>query len=164
MAVLFYLFYAFVWVISFLPLGVLYIFSYLIYFLAYYVVKYRRAVVRTNLKNSFPELSEKEIVRIEKGYYLHFADIVMETVKLLHISDDEMRHRMQFSNPEVLGEFFENGKSVVILLGHYGNWEWIPSIYMNYDGIVGGELYRPLNNKYFDQFFLKLRSRFGQYS
>lgn len=161
MAVVFYIFYAFVWLISFLPLQVLYIFSYLIYFLAYYVVKYRRKVVRDNLKNSFPEMSEAEIVKIEKGYYLHFADIVMETVKLMHISDDEMRHRMQFSNPEVLGDFFENGKSVVILLGHYGNWEWIPSIYMNYDGIVGGELYRPLNNKYFDQFFLKLRSRFG---
>ncbi len=161
MVVLFYVFYVFVWLISFLPLRVLYIFSYLIYFLAYYVARYRRAVVRTNLKNSFPEMSEKEIVKIERGYYLHFADIVMETVKLMHISDDEMRHRMQFSNPEVLGDFFENGKSVVILLGHYGNWEWIPSIYMNYDGIVGGELYRPLNNKYFDQFFLKLRSRFG---
>lgn len=161
MIILYYIFYAFVWLISLLPLPVLYVFSYLIYLIAYYLVKYRRAVVRMNLTNSFPEKSEREIIDIEKGYYLHFADVIVETVKLMHISDDEMKHRMQFSNPEVLGDFFESGKSVVVLLGHYGNWEWIPSIYTNYEGVVGGELYRPMNNKFFDGFFLKLRSRFG---
>lgn len=161
MIVLYYIFYAFVWLISFLPLPVLYLLSYVIYGLAYYVVKYRRKVVRTNLVNSFPEKSLEEIEKIEKAYYLHFADVVVETIKLMHISDDEMRQRMQFTNPEVLSDFCEKGKSVIVMLGHYGNWEWIPSIYMNYDGIVGGELYRPLKNKFFDGFFLKLRSRFG---
>lgn len=161
MIVLYYIFYAFVWCLSFLPLPVLYLFSYVIYFLAYYVVKYRRGVVRENLLRSFPEKSLEEIVKIEKDYYLHFADVVVETVKLMHISDEEIRHRMQFTNPEVISDFCKNGKSMIMLLGHYGNWEWIPSIYLNYEGIIGGELYRPLNNKFFDSFFLKLRSRFG---
>ncbi len=161
MIVLYYIFYAFVWLLSWLPLNVLYLFSYAIYFLSYYLVKYRRKVVRQNLVNSFPEKSLEEIVKIEKAYYLHFSDIVVETLKLMHISDEEIRRRMRFNNPEVIREFCDQGKSIVLLLGHYGNWEWIPSLYLNYDGIIGGELYRPLKNKFFDEFFLKLRSRFG---
>ncbi len=161
MVVLYYIFYAIVWTLSWLPLSILYGLSYVVYVLAYYVVGYRRKVVRQNLLNSFPDKSEEEIVKIEKDYYLHLADTLVETIKLLHISDEEMKKRMYFSNPEELGRFFDEGKSVVILLGHYGNWEWITSVYLFYHDIVGGELYRPLNNKYFDQFFLKLRSRFG---
>ncbi len=161
LTVLFYLFYAFVWVLSWLPLGVLYLFSDIVYLLAYYVIRYRRKVVRTNLVNSFPDKSADEIVKIEKGYYLHLADTLVETIKLLHISDEEIKRRMHFTNPEEMGRLFDEGKSVIALLGHYGNWEWITSIYLNYHDIVGGELYRPLKNKYFDNFFLKLRSRFG---
>ena len=159
--VLYYLFYAVVWTLSWLPLTFLYGISYVLYGVVYRLVRYRRAVVRQNLTNSFPDKSLQEIKKIEKDYYLHLTDTFMETVKLLHISDEEMKKRMYFPNPEELGRFFEEGKSVVILLGHYGNWEWIPSVYLNYHDIVGGELYRPLNNKYFDAFFLKLRSRFG---
>lgn len=160
MIVLYYILFSFLWVLAWLPLGALYLIADLIYFVAYYVVRYRRKVVRTNIHNSFPEKSEAEKIKIEKAYYLHFADLVVETIKLLHISDDEIRRRMHFSNPEVLYETCKK-KSVVVLLGHYGNWEWIPSIFIGVKGIVMGELYRPMKNKHFDRFFLKLRGRFG---
>ena len=163
MRILYYLFYAVVWTLAWLPLSVLYLLSDFVYFLIYYVVKYRRKVVRENLVSSFPDKSLEEIVKIEKDYYLHLSDTFVETVKLIHISDECMRKHMHFSNPEEMGRHFEAGNSVVALLGHYCNWEWITSIYMNYDTtkFVGGELYRPLKNKYFDNFFLNLRSRFG---
>lgn len=161
MVVVFYIFYIFVWLIAWLPLPVLYVFSYPIYFIGYYVVKYRRGVVRTNLRNSYLEKSEKELIDIEKRFYLFFADVVVETLKLVHISDDEMRRRMHFTNPEALGDLFEKGRSALILLAHYGSWEWSPSLYLNYDGVVGAELYRPIREKHFNEFFLKLRSRFG---
>lgn len=160
-ALLYYIFYAFVWLIAWLPLPVLYGLSDFLYLIIYYVVGYRKKVVRANLKNSFPEKSSAELLSIEKQFYRHFSDVFIETVKLLHITDEEIEKRMYFSNPEMLSDFIAKGKSVVILLGHYGNWEWIPSIYRNYNNLVGGELYRPLNNKYFDSFFLKLRGRFG---
>ncbi len=160
-AVLYYLFYVVVWTLAWLPLRVLYLLSGVIYFFIYYVVGYRKKIVRRNLANSFPEKTKKELRKIEKEYYSHFADTTIETLKLLHMSDEEMRKRMYFSNPEEMGRFFDRNQSVIILLGHYGNWEWITSIYMYYSGIVGGELYRPLKNKYFDNFFLNLRSRFG---
>jgi KDO2-lipid IV(A) lauroyltransferase len=114
-----------------------------------------------NLQRSFPEKSKKELRRIERQYYLHFADMVVETLKLLHISDKEIQKRMYFSNPEEIRHFFDEKKSVIILLGHYGNWEWVTSIYLHYSGIIGGELYRPMKNKRFDRFFLQLRKRFG---
>lgn len=160
-ALLYYLFYAVVWVLAWLPLGALYCISDFLFLILYYLVGYRKKVVRENLKNSFPEKNDAELLRLEKDFYRHFTDIFIETIKLLHVSDEEMEKRMHFSNPEMISDFVAQGKSVVILLGHYGNWEWIPSIYRNYDNLVGGELYRPLKNRYFDSFFLKLRGRFG---
>lgn len=163
MAVLYYITYSLLWLLSWLPLRVMYWVSDVIYLLVYYVVRYRRKVVRTNLVNSFPEKSLEEIVRIEKQYYLHFSDLFFETVKLMHISNEEIKKRMHFSNPEVMYDICQHN-SAVVLLGHYGNWEWIPSIFIDAKGFVAGELYRPLKNKYFDGFFLKLRSRFGTFN
>ncbi|MBP5456962.1 MAG: lysophospholipid acyltransferase family protein [Paludibacteraceae bacterium] len=164
MAVLYYLFlYPLLWLISCLPFCVMYAISDVIYFLVYHVVRYRRKVVRTNLTNSFPEKSLEEIRRIEKEYYSHFSDLFFETVKLMHISDEEIKKRMHFSNPELMYDICQNN-SAVVLLGHYGNWEWIPSIFIDAKGFIAGELYRPMKNKYFDGFFLKLRSRFGTFN
>ncbi|MCK9156061.1 MAG: lysophospholipid acyltransferase family protein [Paludibacteraceae bacterium] len=163
MVVLFYFLYSILWILAWLPLEVLYVISYFLYFLVYYVVRYRLNVVRNNLKNSFPEMTDKERLRIEKDYYLHFADLFFETVKLMHISDAEIKKRMHFTNPELLYNICQNN-SAVVMLGHYGNWEWIPSIFIDAKGFVAGELYRPLNNKYFDGFFLKLRQRFGTFN
>lgn len=159
--VLYYLFYGLIWILAWLPLSMLYGLSGIMYLIVYYVAGYRKKVVRRNLRNSFPEKSNRELLKIEKEYYLHFTDTFVETLKLLHISDREMQKRMYFTNPEEMRRFFDNRQSVVILLGHYGNWEWITSIYLHYSGIIGGELYRPLKNEYFDRFFLNLRARFG---
>lgn len=163
-AVVFYIFYAFVWVLAWLPLPVLYVITYPVYLLLYYVVRYRKKVVRRNLTNSFPDKSLKEIKQIERRFYLHFVDVFTETLKLIHISDEEMQRRMHFVNPEMMANFAKEKKSMIVMLGHYGNWEWITSIFIDYkniDGFVAGELYRPLKNKYFDSFFLSLRKRFG---
>ena len=88
--------------LAILPYRALYFLSDLIYPLLYYVIRYRRKVVHANLVNSFPDKSEKEILDIEKGFYRHFCDYVMETVKLLHISDEEMRKRMRFINCDII--------------------------------------------------------------
>lgn len=150
--------------VALLPLGVLYGVSSLLYYIVYYVVRYRRKVVARNLSRSFPEKSAAEIRRIEKDFYRFFADYMVETIKLLHISDNEMRRRMEFVDAEVVDRFTSQGRSVMLLLGHYGNWEWVPSLTLwcsMGDNVVGSQIYRPLSNKWFDEFFLHLRSRFG---
>lgn len=149
-----------------LPLSVLYpMVSTPIYFLVYHLVGYRRKVVRQNLSESFPELTENERRDIERRFYRNFADYVVETVKLLHISDEEMRGRMTFEGIEEIDLLFAEGKSIVAYFSHTGNWEWAPSITMwtavhPGEGIEFCQVYRPLKDVWADQFFLRLRSRF----
>ena len=144
------------------PYGVLYALSSLIYPLVYYVVGYRRIVVHANLVNSFPEKSEQEIRQIEKRFYRHFCDYVMETVKLMHISDEEMRRHMRFTNPEYIEQLRRDGRPIFLYLGHQANWEYIISVTMWISPeLSAGQIYHPLSNKIMDKLIYRLRSRFN---
>ena len=144
------------------PYRVLYILSALIYPIAYHVVRYRRKVVHSNLVNSFPEKSEKEILDIEKGFYRHFCDYIMETLKLMHISDEEMRRRMRFTNSEMIEEIRSDGRPIFLYLGHQCNWEYIISITMWTDPSLSAcQIYHPLSSKVMDKLIYRLRSRFN---
>lgn len=149
-------------IIALLPYSVLYLFSSMIYPILYYVIRYRREAVHSNLINSFPEKSEKEIIEIEKNFYRHFCDYVMETLKLLHISDDEIRRRMRFTNSELIEELREDGRPFFIYLGHQCNWEYIISITLWISpSITAYQIYHPLSNKIMDKLIYRLRSRFN---
>lgn len=151
--------------VAILPFRVLYIFSDMVYPLIYYVVGYRRKVVRTNLTKSFPELDLKEIVKIEKKFYRHFCDYVFETIKLLHISDKQMQSRLRFTNIEEIEKRRGDGRPFFIYLAHQGNWEYVTSIALwCKPGLQGCQIYHPLSNKTMDKFFLRLRSRFNTVS
>ena len=149
-------------IIALLPYSVLYLFSSMIYPILYYVIRYRREAVHSNLINSFPDKSEKEIIEIEKNFYRHFCDYVMETLKLLHISDDEIRRRMRFPNSELIEELREDGRPFFIYLGHQCNWEYIISITLWISpSITAYQIYHPLSNKIMDKLIYRLRSRFN---
>ena len=154
--------YFYFWLHALLPLKILYILSDILFFPMFYIVRYRRKLVYQNMKDSFPEKSEKEIRRMEKAFYHHFCDYIVETIKLLHISDKETRKRVKFHNTEALQEIVDNGGSCLMLLGHYGNWEFVPSVtlWMRKGSVIFAQIYRPLKNKWFDRFFLKLRGRY----
>ena len=108
-----YILYGFIWLISFLPLRILYLVADLNYLLLYYVVHYRRGVVRTNLCNSFPEKSLREIKVIERKYYKHLADLSIELYKLWHMSEASIRKRCVFKNTELPQSYFNEGRSVI---------------------------------------------------
>lgn len=147
--------------IALLPLRALYAVSSLICFVVHRVVRYRLRVVRTNLRNAFPEKTEKELKAIEKEFYTYLCDIIVETVKLLHISDKELMRRVEIHGTEVVKEYARQGHPIILYLGHYCNWEWVPSLTLRVDEPkVMGALYRPLRNKVMDRVMLKLRSRF----
>jgi KDO2-lipid IV(A) lauroyltransferase len=159
-AVLYYIFYGIIWMLTFLPLGVLYILSDFIFLLLYYFPSYRRKVVGTNLKNSFPEKSEKELRVIEKRFYHHLSDLFLETFKLIHMSEKQQLRRFTYSNLEVIDKLRNENRDVVALLGHYNNWEW-PTLlpkFMKYPTVI---IYKPLQNKYFNNFINKQRSKYG---
>lgn len=148
------------WGISILPMPILYILSDILFVLLYYIVGYRRKVVKHNLALTLPEKSEKERKQIAKAFYVHLCDILVETVKSLTISEKEINRRFQFKNPEVLQELYDQEKSVLLMCGHYASWEWsgILTKHMPYQGLA---VYKKLRNPYFDKLVKKIRGKFG---
>jgi KDO2-lipid IV(A) lauroyltransferase len=159
-AIAYYIFYGINWILSLLPLRILYLFSDLVYFALYYVVSYRRKVVSINLKNSFPEKTDEERKTIEKKFYRHLADLIVEILKLTHMSDKEQNKRFTYSNLEVIDKLREEKRDIIAVMGHYNNWEW-PTLlpgYLKYKTII---IFKPLQNKYFNGFFNNQRSKHG---
>ena len=159
-AISYYLFYLTNWLITLLPLSVLYLFSDLIFLLLYYFPSYRRKVVATNLKNAFPEKSDEELKSIGKKFYKHLADLFIETFKVTHMSLVEQNKRFTYSNLEIIDKLREDKRDIIAVLGHYNNWEW-PTLlpyYLKYKIII---IYRPLKNKYFDRHIYNQRSKNG---
>lgn len=158
----YYLVYGTFSLIAMLPFGALYFISDILYGLVYKVVGYRKKVVRKNLRNSFPEKSKSELMHIEKEFYRHFCDYFVETIKTLRITDKEIRERMVFENIDVIDELTKDGNSCLLSMGHYGNWEWIPSIILHIpERIKLGMVYKRLSSKDFEDLFLRIRARFG---
>lgn len=153
--------YGFLWLYSWLPLQIQYFFSDICYLILYYVIRYRRRVVRINLENAFPEKSQAERLEIEKKYYRHLCDLFVEMYRMWHMSAREIRERCVFTNPEVIQRYFEQGRSVVVVLGHYGNWEWMASygLWMS-DDVDFFTLYKPLHDPVADRVMRSIRSRF----
>jgi KDO2-lipid IV(A) lauroyltransferase len=147
------------WLISLLPLSALYRLSGLIYYIVL-MVGYRRKIILKNLSKAFPEKDSEWRKIILHKFYRHFCDLFVETLKLQHISDKELQRRITFSNTSVINEANDQGKDVIAILGHYGNWEWVPAINLHTKA-KGYSVYRPLKNKQFDRYMLNLRSRFG---
>ena len=149
-------------VLSHLPMWVHYRFADILYPLIYYVVRYRRDVVRRNLTDSFPEKSLKDIKKTERKFYRWFCDYIVETFKMATISREEMSRRMTFRGTEAIDRLVEKGISCGVMLGHYCNWEWISTLPLAVSpkGLCA-ELYHPLENPETNEFFLQLRQRFG---
>jgi KDO2-lipid IV(A) lauroyltransferase len=159
-AIGYYLFYGINWIITLLPLPVLYVFSDFLYLVLYYVVSYRRKVVATNLKNSFPEKTDKELKIIEKKFYRHLSDILIETFKSTHMTRANQKKRFTYSNLEIIDKLREEKRDIIAIMGHYNNWEW-PTLlpyYLKYKTII---IYKPLQNKYFNRFINNHRSEHG---
>ena len=145
-----------------LPLRVLYIVSDLAYPILYYIIRYRRRLVRENLRCSFPEKSEKEILHIEKKFYRNLCDVFIEAFKCLNISDDEMRRRVEVRNCELPERLAAEGRNIFMLLGHMGCWEWYQEVGERYTAPRRGcEIYRRQHNTYFDSLMHEIRSRWN---
>lgn len=145
-----------------LPLSILYIVSDLAYLVVYYLVRYRRPVVRVNLTSAFPDKNLREIKKIEKKYYRYLGDQIVETLKLLHISDAELQKRVKVTNAEAVNNCLSRGSNAVLLMGHYNNWEWVQEITRYFiPTAFMVSIYHPLNHEPWDKIFIQLRSRWN---
>lgn len=147
--------------LSLFPLRVLYLLADFLYFLAYRIFKYRKKVIVENLKKAFPEKEEKEIQDITKRFYRNLADIIVEILKTLSLSEKELLERVQVSNPELPQQFVDSQQSLIALTGHLCNWEWLLSACMARFKYPIDAVYKPLSSQFADKLMLAIRSRFG---
>jgi len=151
----------FLYLTSLLPFWFLYFIADTLFLVLYYIVHYRKKVVKENLLNSFPEKTQKERDHIAKEYFKYLADLIVETIKTISISEKEIQQRVIPVNPGILDKYFEQGRSVIAVSGHYCNWEYAALNFCLYDDKKFMIVYKPLSNEFFDDFFKKIRSRFG---
>lgn len=155
------LYYLFLIPLSRMPFAMLYALSDFMFFVLYYLVGYRKDVVFKNLKNSFPEKSDKELKSIQKQFFRHLCDLIVESIKGFTISTRQIMSRVHFKNNEVLDKYFDQGKSIVIITGHYNNWEMVGTSSGTGIRHQGLGIYKPLSNKFFDGKMRKSRERHG---
>jgi len=135
-----------------------YLFSDLLYFLIYRVARYRRKVVSENLRKSFPEKSEKELAKIEVDFYHGFSDMLFETLYFTHINLKKQRKRLVLDNFELMSKLLDEGRNVILVAGHFGNWEFF-QLFQEQLPECNYFVYKRLGSNTFDQFYKKLRSR-----
>ena len=154
-------YYLFVLPLSKLPLWITYRFSDLFFLLLITVFPYRKKVIEGNIARSFPHLTKKEQRKIKRSFYRYFADMLLEGVKNLGISEKELRKRFVIKNPELMEELYKQNKSVLLVSAHYMNWEWMitgQDLFFPHQAIGIG---MPLTSGYWDKKINTLRSRFG---
>lgn len=148
------------YILSLLPFWIIFGLAKISYFLLFVVIGYRKKVVYENLKNSFPHKSELEIHLEAKRFYRHFCEIFIESVKLLTISRKQIKKRYSFKNIELLEEFYSQKKSIILYAAHFGNWEWMASLQLHTKYQMYS-FYQKQSNKYFNDFMIQIRERFG---
>ena len=153
-------FYGFCRLLTSLPLRCLYLLSDFFFVLAYYIVRYRRKVVKENLRNSFPEKTERERRKIARRFYRYLCDFFIEIFVLTSARQEQIQRRIHFSNFEIFNDLYRKGKQIFFVTGHYGNWEWLTAL-EHTTPYHHATIYQPLENKFFDRFFYDLRSKQG---
>lgn len=155
------LFYGIVYTFSLLPFSILYGFSWILYVLLNYVIGYRRKVIYHNIKNSFPEKSDKEIKEIQKKFYKNFSDYLVETLKTLSISIEELNKRHRFTNIKLFRKYELEGRNVMMMAGHIFNWEWFVSTGPNVQTPTTVAVYHKVKNKFWNEQINNIRGKFG---
>lgn len=161
MRITYYIFYFFTRSFAIVPFWALQLLSFKTFFLFYFIIPYRKKVIRQNIERSFPKYTKAEHIKIVKGFYHNLCDILLEGIKGFSITKNELQKRYIFLNPEVMNDFFDKGQDVVAVGAHYANWEW---------GIIAAPMqlkhklyafYTPLTNKPMDAYMRENRKKWG---
>jgi Kdo2-lipid IVA lauroyltransferase/acyltransferase len=160
-ALIYYISLPWTYLISSLPFWFLYRLSDLMFIVVYYLMGYRKQVVFSNLKNSFIEKTDEQILKIQRDFYRYFCDLIVESIKNLTISPSTLRKRLIFKNLEVFQKYYDNEQSIIVMMGHWGNWELGGSRFAIDAPHRPYVIYHPQHNRYFDGLAKKMRSRLG---
>lgn len=161
-AILFWLFYPSLWIISVLPFPLLYLYSDFLYFLAYHIIGYRKKTVRNNLALAFPEKTPQELLVIEKKFYHHMCDMFLEMIKSMNITKKQLLDRYKPTNIELIEKYDNNNQSFLLVLGHYASYEWIFALQL-YVQQPGYGVYKTIKHKQLDNLIRKIRGRWNTF-
>ncbi|TVZ51306.1 lysophospholipid acyltransferase family protein [Dokdonia sp. Hel_I_53] len=159
-AIVFWLLYPILWLLSILPFRVLYIISDICYVLVYYFIGYRKKTVRFNLKTTFPNKTPQELKIIEKKFYSHLCDMFLEMIKSMNITKEELLTRYKFNNVEDILKYDKSDKSALLMLGHYASYEWIFALQL-YVKSTGYAIYKKIKYKQLDDLIRNIRGRWN---
>ena len=148
------------WILSWLPGFILRFFSFLIHTIIFDFLKYRSDVVKTNLSRSLPELTQLEQNKIAEKFYQHFSELFLEMILIIRLKPGRNSRRIRFSNPDIIDRAYEQKQNIIILAGHYGNWEWtlMPILASGYRVFA---VYKPQSSKFSDQLMKNIRQKPG---
>jgi len=149
------------WLISKLPIILLKGLSNVIYLILYYIVRYRKKIVRKNLSSSFPNWSETKIIKVEKAFYRYLSDLIFEIIKGISITGDQVEKRIPNKSIPLYDKLFNQNKSIIVALSHSGNWEWVSLMSQRTVKFQVYITYKPLANKNFNSLMFNTRSKFG---
>lgn len=155
-----WLLYKLLYLFSLLPLPLLYLIADLLFIPLYYLIKYRKQIVRKNLIHAFPTKTKKEWHHITKAFYHNLCDLLVEHIKALTLSPKLLLQRVKLYDIKRIEKFYKEGKSIILVSGHFGNWEWVAhalALQLPYKIYAG---YQPLHHAAMDRIVLSLRSRF----
>jgi len=149
-----------IWILSRLPFPVYYGFSTTIFRIMYNLIGYRKELVINNLRNAFPDKSEKELHKLRKSFYKHLADYLIETVANFRMDLDDFHVRYKLKNIDLLDDYYEKGINVILAPGHYGNWEWFSHLVLRLR-FTCAAIYKQQSSKFFNDLIHRSRGRFG---
>jgi KDO2-lipid IV(A) lauroyltransferase len=158
---LFWISYGLLYLISLLPFRLLYFLSDGLYYVLYYLIGYRKQVVRDNLRRSFPTKTEQERLVIEKTYFRFLADNLIESLKSLSMSKESFQKRFHLKNPEVITQFTDKNQSILLAMSHYANWEWSAPGLTSVLAVKTILVYKPLSNKSAEKVINGIRAKYG---
>lgn len=156
--ILFYLLIVPMYLVSLIPLGVLYLVSDFLAFILEKIVGYRSNIIYINLARSFPQLKYKELKIIAHKNYKFIADTFVESLWSISTPWSKMNRFAKIENVSILKETYDSGKGAIIAMGHKGNWELLAS----FDSYLNGKdmgykcedihfLYKQAKNGTFDR-------------
>ena len=157
----FYLVLPILYLISLLPFKIIYWLSDFLYIIIFYFFGYRKKIVLQNLRNSFPKKTDQEIIKIQKDFYRYFCDLILETIKTLSITSEEINRHIVFKDTSVFKKIYDQQQSAIVVMGHFGNWELAGAAFSQQPFHKLYVIYHPLSNKYFDKLFIYMRTRLG---
>lgn len=151
---------AFFRVLALLPRFILLGFADLLFVILYYLVGYRKKIAKKNISTSFPEYSDKQVSKVARKFYRHLADVILESSASLYYPQRRLEKMVHYINPELIDKYVEQGKNIILVTGHYNNWELTVTLsYTTKYQLLG--VYKPLKNKYYNKAIQQARGRYG---